>query len=127
MPTLQSQGRKLVAHLDTGNSAKTVIYKDVFDYLFPNAGKPLGYDTIRGVTGVPVRLPIYNIQYTLEGVKSQNGSQLKVSCNALVQARRENISYDPTDYDLLLSSKDLALFGNYGYTIDPRLNQRLPR
>lgn len=115
--TLKSSffGRRFVAHIDTGNRACTVITREAFEALYPRGQGAVqkGTQCIRGFQGTTATLPLFEIQYELDGVVGPNKKPLRVSVDAAVTDCQG-------DHDILISTQDMQIFHDrYGYTIQP--------
>ena len=111
---------RFVAHVDTGNQANTLISQHLFDMLYPGGQGSVrkGHQTIVGATGHSQTLPVYTIQYCLDGVVSPNGKKLKMNVDAVVQPPTATALLGIED--ILLSTKDMQmLYKQFGYVIQP--------
>ena len=120
---------KLVAHIDTGNSATTSLSAKMFDFLFPlqrgsqtkRVGvKYVGKVQIVGATGHVQTVPKYSgMKILFDGVKSHKGKRLQFTMD--VTRRHDDNQYVPGAYgyhDLLVSSHDMKrLLDAHGHTI----------
>ena len=80
----------------------------------PRAGPPRRYETIVGVTGHSERLPVYRIDYLLDGATGASGKPLRFTMDANVRPRPAGGS----EYDLLISNRDMKmLYDRAGFTV----------
>ena len=120
---------KLVAHVDTGNSADTVMSAKMFDMLFPlksgsRTDRPgltyLGTSTIVGATGHSQVLQKYGgLRVMFGGVRSSRGKPLVFTMD--VTRRHDDSTWVPGAHqywDLLVSNQDMKrLVDSHGHTV----------
>ena len=120
---------KFVAHIDTGNSADTVMPARMFDVLFPlspgsNTERPgltyLGTTGIVGVTGHSQTLHKYGgMKVMFDGVRSRSGKRLVFTLDVTrSQGSSRDVPGTHGYHDFLVSNKDMKrLLDAHGHTI----------
>jgi hypothetical protein len=126
--TCRPNGRRLVAHVDTGNQAHTLISKEMFEMLYPGGQGAVrnGFQMVQGATGVCKLCPVVRIQYRLDGVVGFNQRPLEVKVNAIIM-EKDTVSAKlmaffgiEDGHDILISTNDMQEFyKKWGYNIQP--------
>ena len=81
---------------------------------YPRAGPPRRYETIVGVTGHSERLPVYRVDYLLDGATGASGKPLRFTMDANVRPQPAGGS----EFDLLISNRDVKmLYDRAGTTV----------
>ena len=120
---------RLVAHVDTGNSADTTMSASMFDVFFPlNRGSSyerqglryLGTANIRGVTGHVQTLQKYGgLRVMFDGGRSAKGGRLVFTMDVTrMMNDPANVPGTHGYHDLLVSNRDMKrLLDGFGHTV----------